>query len=128
MSVEVNESLGERVRSLRLAAGLSQTGLVEAVAALGRAKVKLTPSYLSRIESGERYPSARVVDALATVLEVQPSLLERGVNTWTGVFSDGRLASTSAATPGDAIEKLRRAGELVVLFPGTPVHAWRAAT
>jgi transcriptional regulator with XRE-family HTH domain len=94
--------------------------------ALGRARVSVSHGFVSHLEAGRRYPSPRVLDALAVALEMQPSALEHGANLWTGVFADGRLAATSAETVGDACRKLARAGELVMLFAGEPVPVWRA--
>ena len=66
-----DESIGERVRRLRLRRGLSQRQL----AASG-----LSPAYISRIESGQRMPSVRAIRVLALRLDVTPEYLENGVD------------------------------------------------
>jgi transcriptional regulator with XRE-family HTH domain len=56
-------SLGQAIRTIRLAAGLSQKEVAEAAG--------IDPSYLSMIESGRRKdPGTRIISRLAQVLEV----------------------------------------------------------
>ncbi|HEY1368545.1 MAG TPA: helix-turn-helix transcriptional regulator [Gaiellaceae bacterium] len=64
------ESIGARLRRLRLERGLSQ----RQVAAPG-----VSYAYVSRIESGERTPSVRAIRQLARKLGVTPGYLETGV-------------------------------------------------
>lgn len=52
----MNEGFGERLRAMRLAAGISQVEL---------AGGQLSPSYISLLEAGKRQPSADVVQLLA---------------------------------------------------------------
>jgi transcriptional regulator with XRE-family HTH domain len=59
---------GSRLKKLRLELGLSQAEL---------AGEGMSTGYLSRLESGERRPSRRVVDHLASQLNVDPSVFER---------------------------------------------------
>ncbi|MGV9936796.1 helix-turn-helix domain-containing protein [Streptomyces olivaceoviridis] len=61
-----NESLGSRIRRLRRAAGLSQEAL---------AKPTLSPSYVSLLEAGKRFPSEEVLAQLAERLGCDPGYL-----------------------------------------------------
>jgi transcriptional regulator with XRE-family HTH domain len=63
------ESIGERLRRLRLAQGLSQRQLASPGVSYG---------YISRIESGQRTPSVRAIRLLAGKLGVTPEFLESG--------------------------------------------------
>ena len=67
--VGTTESLGERIRRLRLDLGLSQEQLGEGAVSM---------SYVSLIESGARVPSTRALAALAARLEVTPEFLLTG--------------------------------------------------
>jgi transcriptional regulator with XRE-family HTH domain/cellobiose-specific phosphotransferase system component IIA len=66
-----NESIGARLRRLRLARGLSQRQL---------ASEGVSYAYVSRIESGQRTPSVRAIRLLARRLGVTPEYLESGVD------------------------------------------------
>src|ERR671932_1131485 len=63
------ESIGARVRRLRLERGLSQREL---------AGPGVSYAYISRIESGERKPSLKAMRYLAGRLGVDPEYLEDG--------------------------------------------------
>ena len=63
------ETLGERIRRLRLARGLSQKAL---------AGPGVGDSYLARIEANQRKPSLRVLRHIAGRLGVDPDYLESG--------------------------------------------------
>jgi transcriptional regulator with XRE-family HTH domain len=63
--------LGERVRELRTGRGLSQVKLARACG--------ITPAHLSRVESGSRDPSARLLARLARRLGVSVDYLESGI-------------------------------------------------
>lgn len=65
------ESIGARVRRLRLERGLSQRQL---------ASRGVSYAYISRIESGQRTPSVRAIRLLARKLGVAPEYLESGVD------------------------------------------------
>jgi transcriptional regulator with XRE-family HTH domain len=65
------ESIGARVRRLRLAGGLSQRQL---------ASEGVSCAYISRIESGQRVPSVRAIRLLARRLGVTPEYLESGID------------------------------------------------
>jgi transcriptional regulator with XRE-family HTH domain len=67
--VTAPETIGERIRRLRLERRLSQ----RALAAPG-----VSYAYLSRIEAGQRRPSPRAIRILATALGVAPELIESG--------------------------------------------------
>jgi tetratricopeptide (TPR) repeat protein len=62
--------LGERVRQLRVAAGLTQTDL---------AGDRFSKEYVSQIERGKTRPTRETVDWLAAKLGVDAGFLERGV-------------------------------------------------
>lgn len=68
--MDQEETIGERLRRLRLARGLSQRGIC-----LGST---IDYSYVSRIEAGTRNPSVRVVRFLARRLRVSEYYLEHG--------------------------------------------------
>lgn len=63
------ESVGERLRRLRLERGLSQRELAEP---------GVSYAYISRIEAGARRPSVKALRLLARTLKVSPEYLERG--------------------------------------------------
>ena len=58
----INKTLGERVRALRLARGLSQEEL--------GARADLDRTYVSGVERGVRNPTVSVLESLANGLEV----------------------------------------------------------
>lgn len=57
---ELSTELGQRIRALRLAKGLTQESLAEAA--------DISVSYLSMIERGERMPHLLTLDAIAAAL------------------------------------------------------------
>jgi transcriptional regulator with XRE-family HTH domain len=63
--------LGERLRNLRAAAGLTQSDL---------AGGRFSKEYLSQIERGKTRPTAETLEWLAVRLGVDPEYLERGVS------------------------------------------------
>ena len=67
----LTESIGARVRRLRLERGLSQRQL---------ASRGVSYAYISRIESGQRTPSVRAIRLLAPRLGVTPEYLESGAD------------------------------------------------
>jgi len=77
-----DESIGARVRRLRLSRGLSQRQL---------ASSGLSPAYISRIESGQRTPSVRAIRVLAHRLDVTPEYLESGTDIAPGEALELRL-------------------------------------
>jgi len=72
-------SFGRRLASSREGAGLSQRALSAAIdyIHLGRA-VSIAPAYISRLETGGRYPSLEVVYALADATGVDREWLLNG--------------------------------------------------
>src|SRR5436853_4986190 len=64
--------LGERLRSLRLAAGLTQTQV---------AGDRFSKEYISQIERGKTRPTAESIAWLAAQLGVDPAFLGSGVST-----------------------------------------------
>ena len=64
--------LGERVRTLRIASGLTQTQL---------AGERFSKEYISQIERGKTRPTAESIAWLATQLGVDPAFLGSGVST-----------------------------------------------
>src|SRR5438132_13059266 len=62
--------LGERVRELRLQAGLTKTAL---------AQPEYTVSYVSLIEAGRRKPSAKAIEHLSRRLSVTARFLATGI-------------------------------------------------
>src|SRR6187399_1653550 len=63
--------LGDRLRLLRVAAGLTQTEL---------AGERFSKEYVSQIERGKTRPTGETVEWLASRLGVDPSFLETGVS------------------------------------------------
>src|SRR5215212_7946403 len=64
--------LGERVRQLRMSAGLTQTEL---------AGDRFSKEYVSQIERGKTRPTQETIEWLAERLNVDPSFLQSGVST-----------------------------------------------
>ena len=88
------ESVGQRLRRLRLQRGLSQRDI---------SGPGVSYAYVSRIEAGHRDPSLKALRQLARRLGVTPEYLETGVRTPEVVDRDLRLS--------DAELKLRLGGE-----------------
>src|ERR671931_2188439 len=65
------ESIGQRLRRLRLERGLSQRDL---------AVPGVSYAYISRIEAGTRQPSVKALRKLASKLGVSPDYLETGAD------------------------------------------------
>lgn len=81
------ESFGSLLRSFRERGGLSQNSLAK--------KVGLSPSYINRLERGEREaPTREVVESLATTLCLPPSHRDRLV------LAAGHPPSTLVALSG----------------------------
>jgi tetratricopeptide (TPR) repeat protein len=90
--------LGERLRSLRLAAGLTQTEL---------AGDRFSKEYVSQIERGKTRPTAETIEWLATRLGVDPGLLASGVST----DERGRVEATLARA--EALSQAHRYDEAI---------------
>jgi transcriptional regulator with XRE-family HTH domain len=116
--------LGERVRQLRVAAGLTQTEL---------AGNRFSKEYISQIERGKTRPTQETIDWLAAQLKIDPGYLANGVETQALAraesivaraealvlerrIDDALLVFADAASPGAAtgvteLEIRRSAGE-----------------
>lgn len=77
------ESIGQRLRRLRLERGLSQRALAEP---------GVSYAYISRIEAGTRQPSVKALRKLAPKLGVSPDYLETGSDLSEGEQRELRLA------------------------------------
>src|SRR6266446_7491328 len=112
--------LGERLRQLRVAAGLTQSEL---------AGERFSKEYVSQIERGKTRPTRETVEWLAAQLGVDPGFLANGVATDERGRLEGALARAEAL-----IEALRNddaAAEYELLVPasratGVPELAVRA--
>src|SRR5436190_17754493 len=112
--------LGERVRQIRVAAGLTQSEL---------AGERFSKEYVSQIERGKTKPTRETVEWLAARLGVDPGFLANGVATDERGRLEGALARAEAL-----IEALRNddaAAEYELLVPasratGVPELAVRA--
>ena len=68
---EPTKDVGERLRSLRVAAGLTQSDLAEG---------RFSKEYVSQIERGKTRPTAETLEWLAERLGVDPAYLGSGVS------------------------------------------------
>jgi transcriptional regulator with XRE-family HTH domain len=101
------ETVGERLRRLRLERGLSQRQLAEP---------GISYAYISRIEGGARRPSVKALRKLARKLEVSADYLETGSEIRdTDVrelqIADAELELRLAKNPGEAETRLARLRE-----------------
>ena len=83
--------LGDRLRLLRVAAGLTQTEL---------AGDRFSKEYVSQIERGKTRPTAETVEWLAQRLEVDPAFLSSGVSTDERSRVEALLARAEALSKG----------------------------
>jgi tetratricopeptide (TPR) repeat protein len=94
--------LGERVRALRVSAGLTQTQL---------AGDRFSKEYISQIERGKTRPTEATVAWLAERLSVDPALLASGISTEERVKIEAALARAEALSAAhryeDAVEAYR---------------------
>ena len=58
---------GTAIRHFRHEAGLSQDGLAD--------RMDVSPSYISMLESGKRYPSIEMLIRIALALNIKPGLM-----------------------------------------------------
>ena len=93
--------LGDRLRLLRVAAGLTQTEL---------AGDRFSKEYVSQIERGKTRPTAETVEWLAQRLNVDPSFLSSGVST------DERSRVEALLTRAEALSNGYRYKEAVTAF------------
>src|SRR5215218_11510129 len=100
--------LGERLRQLRVAAGLTQSEL---------AGDRFSKEYVSQIERGKTRPTAETVEWLAKRLDVDPSFLLSGVSTDERGRVETLLSRAEALTQGhsykDAIAAYEEARQAV---------------
>src|SRR4051812_34715955 len=85
---EPQETIGARLKRLRLARGLSQREL---------ASPGVSYAYISRIEAGSRQPSVKALRRLAAKLEVSPEYLETGSEIRDADARELRLADAELA-------------------------------
>src|SRR5204863_8685609 len=105
-STHSGNRLGERVRQLRVAAGLTQSDL---------AGERFSKEYVSQIERGKTRPTRETVEWLAVRLGVDPGFLANGVAT----DERGRLerALARAETLIEALKNDEAAAEYELLVP-----------
>src|ERR671937_2099768 len=94
-------SLGDRVRQLRIAAGLTQTEL---------AGERFSKEYVSQIERGKTRPTPATVEWLARRLGVDASFLA------TGIASDDRARVDAVIARAEALLEARRFDEAASEF------------
>src|SRR5881296_771498 len=93
--------LGERVRQLRVAAGLTQTDL---------AGDRFSKEYVSQIERGKTRPTQETIEWIAARLGVDASFLASGVS------ADERGRVDAALARADALLEARRNDEALEEF------------
>src|SRR3954462_5793425 len=98
--------LGERLRQLRVAAGLTQSDL---------AGERFSKEYVSQIERGKTRPTRETIEWLATRLGVEPGFLANGVATDERGRLEGALAR--AETLLEALDNETAATEYETLVP-----------
>jgi Predicted transcriptional regulators len=118
--------LGDRVRQLRVAAGLTQTDL---------AGTRFSKEYVSQIERGKTRPTRETIEWLAQQLNVDADFLQNGVSTDERSRIETFLARAEALTQAnkcaDAIEQIEDV-KTAVLVTASPelevrlltVEAW----
>ena len=93
--------LGDRLRLLRVAAGLTQTAL---------AGDRFSKEYVSQIERGKTRPTPETVEWLARQLDVDPAFLSNGVST------DERGRVEALLARAEALSQSYRYKEAVVVY------------
>src|SRR5205809_4997777 len=98
-------SMGERVRQLRIARGLTQTA---------RAGERFSKEYVSQIERGKTRPTGDTVEWLASRLGVDPTFLETGVSSSERERVESVIARAEAALESnsydDAVAEIEKLG------------------
>src|SRR5436189_4911373 len=106
--------LGERLRQLRVGAGLTQSDL---------AGDRFSKEYVSQIERGKTRPTRETIEWLAAKLGVDAGFLERGVSADERSRVEGMLARAEALSTAheydDAIEELE-SSRSAILAAGAP--------
>jgi tetratricopeptide (TPR) repeat protein len=112
--------LGERLRQLRVAAGLTQSDL---------AGDRFSKEYVSQIERGKTRPTRETIEWLAAKLGVDPSFLEKGVSADERSRVEAMLARAEALTNAhhydDAVAELENS-RTAVLATGAPELEYRS--
>src|SRR3982751_2874088 len=115
--------LGERLRQLRVAAGLTQTDL---------AGDRFSKEYVSQIERGKTRPTRETIEWLAAKLGVDAGFLERGVSADERSRVEAMLARAEALTNAhqydDAIEELENSRTAVLATGATELEARALST
>ena len=89
-------TLGDRVRQLRIAKGLTQTGL---------AGERFSKEYVSQIERGKTRPTGETIEWLAARLGVDQSFLETGVSSSERERVESVIARAEAALESNQFEE-----------------------
>src|SRR5881398_444907 len=101
--------LGERVRQLRVAAGLTQTDL---------AGERFSKEYVSQIERGKTRPTRETIEWLSAKLGVDATFLEKGVSADERSRVEAMLARAEALTNAhrydEAVEELENSRTAVL--------------
>src|SRR2546430_10345694 len=121
-AVPAGARLGERLRQLRVAAGLTQSDL---------AGERFSKEYVSQIERGKPRPTRETIEWLAVKLGVDSGFLEKGVSADERSRVEAMLsraeALTSAQQYEEAIAELENS-RTAVLATGAPELEYRALT
>src|SRR5205809_7997753 len=122
-STQSGNRLGERVRQLRVAAGLTQTDL---------AGDRFSKEYVSQIERGKTRPTRETIEWLAAKLGVDAGFLERGVSADERSRVEAMLARAEALTNAhqydDAIDELENSRTAVLATGATELEARALST
>ena len=112
--------LGERVRSLRVAAGLTQTQL---------AGTRFSKEYISQIERGKTRPTETTITWLAEQLRVDPRFLASGVSTEERARVEAQLERAEALSASHSYDDAIAAfGEIASAVKESGSHALLART
>src|ERR687883_2120084 len=110
--------LGERLRQLRVAAGMTQTDL---------AGDRFSKEYVSQIERGKTRPTRETVEWLAQRLGADASFLERGVSTEERGRVEAMLARAEALSQAhrydDAVEEFENSRTAVLATGSVELEA-----
>src|SRR5213595_3917519 len=101
LAAQAGLRLGERLRQLRVAAGMTQTDL---------AGERFSKEYVSQIERGKTRPTGETIDWLALRLGVDPGFLANGVS------ADERGRVDAALARAEALLEARRNPEAIEEF------------
>ena len=96
--------LGERVRALRVSAGLTQTQL---------AGERFSKEYISQIERGKTRPTASTIEWLAEQLRVDPAFIASGISTEDRAKVEAELERAEALSAAHRYEEAAEAFRLV---------------